>query len=78
MKISHSFVHTQCFASDAEMFLGDHFGGSQSILLYACRDSTQEFNMMHKHNIIREVRYQAGHGEVRSQADVGKRKNGQA
>jgi len=77
MKISHStFVDTQCFASDADHFgrmsflcrytmsLGDHFGVSQSILLYACKDATEEFNMMHKHNIIREVRYQAGLGDV--------------
>jgi len=40
-------------------------------------DATEEFNMMHKHNIIREVRSQAELGEVRSKADVGKLKNGQ-
>jgi len=91
MKISQStFVDTQCFASDADHFgrmsflcrytmsLGDHFGVSQSILLYACKDATEEFNMMHKHNIIRAVPQQAGLGEVRSKADVGKLKNGQA
>eukprot|EP00612_Vaucheria_litorea_P005618 CAMPEP_0171465830 /NCGR_PEP_ID=MMETSP0945-20130129/8800_1 /TAXON_ID=109269 /ORGANISM="Vaucheria litorea, Strain CCMP2940" /LENGTH=77 /DNA_ID=CAMNT_0011993613 /DNA_START=16 /DNA_END=249 /DNA_ORIENTATION=- len=33
-------------------FLGDHPGGKKAILLYAGKDATEEFNMLHKPDII--------------------------
>jgi flavocytochrome c len=33
---------------DATNFLGDHPGGKKAILIYAGRDATEEFNMLHK------------------------------
>jgi len=37
---------------DATPFLNDHPGGAKAILLYAGRDATEEFNMLHKPDVI--------------------------
>ncbi|KAJ3299468.1 hypothetical protein HK104_008824 [Borealophlyctis nickersoniae] len=37
---------------DATNFLKDHPGGKKAILLYAGRDATEEFNMMHKKEVV--------------------------
>ncbi|KAJ3172299.1 hypothetical protein HK101_011166 [Irineochytrium annulatum] len=37
---------------DATHFLKDHPGGKKAILIYAGRDATEEFNMMHKPDVV--------------------------
>jgi len=37
---------------DVTKFLPDHPGGKKSILLYAGRDATEEFNMLHKPDVV--------------------------
>merc|ERR1711907_314310 len=37
---------------DVTKFLGDHPGGKKAIMLYAGKDATEEFDMMHKRNVI--------------------------
>ncbi|KAJ3352621.1 hypothetical protein HDU83_007815 [Entophlyctis luteolus] len=37
---------------DATPFLKDHPGGKKAILIYAGRDATEEFNMMHKKDVV--------------------------
>ncbi|KAJ3307812.1 hypothetical protein HDU76_004354 [Blyttiomyces sp. JEL0837] len=37
---------------DATHFLKDHPGGKKAILIYAGRDATEEFNMMHKKDVV--------------------------
>ena len=37
---------------DVTAFLPDHPGGEKAILLYAGRDATEEFNMLHDPKVI--------------------------
>ena len=37
---------------DVTSFLSDHPGGKKVIMIYAGRDATEEFNMMHKPDVI--------------------------
>jgi predicted heme/steroid binding protein len=37
---------------DVTHFLKDHPGGAKAILIYAGRDATEEFNMMHKRDVV--------------------------
>jgi len=37
---------------DATSFLGDHPGGKGAIMLYAGKDATAEFNMLHKKDVV--------------------------
>jgi len=37
---------------DATKFLPDHPGGKKAILIYAGRDATEEFNMLHKPDVV--------------------------
>lgn len=37
---------------DVTDFLADHPGGKKAILIYAGRDATEEFNMMHKPDVV--------------------------
>ncbi|KAJ3114587.1 hypothetical protein HK100_001615 [Physocladia obscura] len=37
---------------DATPFLKDHPGGKKAILIYAGKDATEEFNMMHKRDVV--------------------------
>jgi flavocytochrome c len=37
---------------DVTDFLGDHPGGKKAILIYAGRDATEEFNMLHKADVV--------------------------
>jgi cytochrome b involved in lipid metabolism len=39
---------------DATTFLKDHPGGKQAILLYAGKDATAEFNMLHKPDVVQK------------------------
>jgi cytochrome b involved in lipid metabolism len=37
---------------DVTSFLNDHPGGKKVIMIYAGRDATEEFNMMHKPDVV--------------------------
>ena len=37
---------------DVTNFLADHPGGKKAIMIYAGRDATEEFNMMHKPEVV--------------------------
>ena len=37
---------------NATSFLGDHPGGKGAIMLYAGKDATAEFNMLHKPDVV--------------------------
>jgi len=37
---------------DVTSFLKDHPGGKKAILLFAGRDATAEFNMLHKPDVV--------------------------
>jgi cytochrome b involved in lipid metabolism len=37
---------------DVTDFLADHPGGKKAIMIYAGRDATEEFNMMHKPDVV--------------------------
>lgn len=37
---------------DATNFLADHPGGKKAIMIYAGKDATEEFNMMHKPEVV--------------------------
>lgn len=39
---------------DVSDFLPDHPGGKKAILIYAGRDATEEFNMMHKPDVVQK------------------------
>ncbi|KAI7880808.1 FAD binding domain-containing protein [Mucor mucedo] len=39
---------------DVTDFLADHPGGKKAILIYAGRDATEEFNMMHKPDVVQK------------------------
>ena len=39
---------------DATKFLKDHPGGKKAILLYAGKDATEEFNMLHKPDVVQK------------------------
>lgn len=39
---------------DATKFLPDHPGGAKAIMLYAGRDATEEFNMLHDANVVKK------------------------
>jgi len=39
---------------DATSFLSKHPGGKQAILLYSGKDATEEFNMMHKPDVVQK------------------------
>lgn len=38
--------------SSLPQFLPDHPGGKKAILLYAGRDASEEFNMLHNPNVL--------------------------
>jgi len=37
---------------DATPFLAEHPGGAKAILLYAGKDASEEFNMIHKPDVV--------------------------
>lgn len=37
---------------DATKFLPDHPGGKKAIMIYAGKDASEEFNMMHKPEVV--------------------------
>jgi cytochrome b involved in lipid metabolism len=39
---------------DVTGFLADHPGGEQAILLYAGKDATEEFNMIHDGSVLKK------------------------
>lgn len=50
---------------DVTSFLPDHPGGEKAILLYAGRDATEEFNMLHDPKVIPRYAPDAVIGEVK-------------
>jgi len=56
-------------ALDVTKFLGDHPGGKQAILLYAGKDATEEFDMLHDRNVIQK--YGIKKGTVKDMGAVG-------
>jgi cytochrome b involved in lipid metabolism len=50
---------------DVTKFLPDHPGGEKAILLYAGRDATEEFNMLHDPKVIPRYAPDAVIGRVR-------------
>jgi cytochrome b involved in lipid metabolism len=50
---------------DVTNFLPDHPGGEKAILLYAGRDATEEFNMLHDPKVIPRYAPDAVIGRVR-------------
>mmetsp|Transcript_153532 Transcript_153532/g.286207 ORF Transcript_153532/g.286207 Transcript_153532/m.286207 type:complete len:85 (-) Transcript_153532:147-401(-) len=47
-------------AYDVTKFLPDHPGGKKAIMLYAGKDATEEFDMMHKRNVIKKYGIKQG------------------
>ncbi|KAL1921131.1 uncharacterized protein VTP21DRAFT_10847 [Calcarisporiella thermophila] len=51
---------------DVTKFLPDHPGGKRAILIYAGRDATEEFNMLHKPDVIEKYAPEAIIGVLKS------------
>lgn len=45
---------------DVTKFLPDHPGGSKALLVYAGRDATEEFDMLHERNVIQKYGIKQG------------------
>jgi flavocytochrome c len=56
---------------DVTKFLKDHPGGKKAILIYAGRDATEEFNMLHKPDVIEKYAPETVIGRVKA-SDVPK------
>ena len=56
---------------DVTKFLKDHPGGKKAILIYAGRDATEEFNMLHKPDVIEKYAPDTVIGRVKA-SDVPK------
>ena len=39
---------------DVTQFMHEHPGGSQVIMLYAGKDATEEFNMLHEESVVKK------------------------
>lgn len=57
---------------DATSFLGDHPGGKKAILIYAGRDATEEFNMLHKADVVEKYAPQIIVGKIEDKPYPGK------
>ena len=51
---------------DVTKFLPDQSGGEKAILLYAGRDATEEFNMLHDSKVIPRYAPEAVFGKVKA------------
>ena len=49
---------------DVSKFLPDHPGGKKAILLYAGKDATEEFDMLHERKVIKKYAPDAHVGKV--------------
>mmetsp|Transcript_97988 Transcript_97988/g.261597 ORF Transcript_97988/g.261597 Transcript_97988/m.261597 type:complete len:80 (-) Transcript_97988:119-358(-) len=47
-------------AFDCTKFLADHPGGKKAILLYAGKDATEEFDMLHDRKVIKKYGIKQG------------------
>jgi len=50
---------------DVTSFLKDHPGGKKAILIYAGRDATEEFNMLHKPDVVEKYAPESIIGRVK-------------
>merc|ERR1711879_253205 len=55
---------------DVTKFLSDHPGGKKSIMLYAGKDATEEFDMMHNRKVIKK--YGISQGTVKNMGKLKK------
>merc|ERR1711879_911741 len=55
---------------DVTKFLGDHPGGKKAIMLFAGKDATEEFDMLHDRKVIKK--YGINAGTVKSMGKLGK------
>jgi len=55
---------------DVTSFLADHPGGKKAILIYAGRDATEEFNMLHKPDVVEKYAPQSIIGTIKVQAKL--------
>lgn len=47
-------------AYDVTKFLPDHPGGAKAVLIYAGKDATEEFDMLHERKVIQKYGIKAG------------------
>jgi cytochrome b involved in lipid metabolism len=45
---------------DVTNFLADHPGGAKAVLIYAGRDATEEFDMLHERKVIQKYGIKTG------------------
>mmetsp|Transcript_119142 Transcript_119142/g.186939 ORF Transcript_119142/g.186939 Transcript_119142/m.186939 type:complete len:82 (+) Transcript_119142:76-321(+) len=55
---------------DVTKFLADHPGGKKSIMLFAGKDATEEFDMLHNRKVIKK--YGLSQGTVKSMGKLKK------
>jgi len=55
---------------DVTAFLGDHPGGKKAIMLFAGKDATEEFDMLHDRKVIKK--YGINQGTVKSMGKLKK------
>jgi len=53
---------------NATPFLDKHPGGRQAILLYAGKDATEEFNMLHKPDVVQKYAPEIVLGTLKKEA----------
>ena len=57
---------------DATNFLKDHPGGKKAIVLFAGKDATEEFNMLHNANVIEKYFPEGIIGQVADGKNISK------
>lgn len=57
---------------DVSSFLKDHPGGKKAILLFAGKDATEEFNMLHKPDVIAKYAPETVIGTLKGGAEKSK------
>ena len=55
---------------DVTDFLDDHPGGKNAILLYAGKDATAEFNMLHKKDVVEKYSPESIIGKIEAKAKL--------
>merc|ERR1711879_38536 len=55
---------------DVTNFLGDHPGGAKAILLFAGRDASDEFNMLHKPDVVAKYAPECIIGKLKATAKL--------
>jgi cytochrome b involved in lipid metabolism len=59
---------------DVTNFLKDHPGGKKAILLFAGKDASEEFNMLHKPDVVEKYAPETVIGTVKGGKSAGKAK----